>query len=418
LNGELLPLNMKKKLKFFIVDDNKDFINLASKLLEAENHIIFSSDSSVNALSEIIEQKPDCALLDIMMPDIDGLELCRRLRREPSLDEMKIIIVSGKTYEFDRSSAFEFGADGYITKPVVSKIFSEQILRLIKDRIHITFWGVRGTLPAPGEENIRYGGNTSCVSLEFADGNLMIFDAGTGIKALSDHLMAEKTLPIEAKIFISHPHWDHINAIPFFAPLYISGNEFEICGPSYGEYTIRELISAQMDGVFFPIKIKDFSATVNFSNLKEETLNMNRMEIRIMLLNHPGNCLGYRVQYRGRSVSYVTDNEIYPKSSRFYNEDYMNKLMDFVKDTDALITDCTYSDEDYKSKINWGHSSISQVVDLSDRAGVKTLYLFHHEPNQTDSDIDAKLETAQVMLEQRKSRTSCIAPKEKQLFKI
>lgn len=409
---------MKKKYKLFIVDDNSHFIDLVSKLLKTEDNIITSDTSSKNALAAIIEQKPDCVLLDIMMPDIDGLELCKRLRREPGLNEMKIIIVSAKTYEFDRKRAFEFGADGYIIKPIDPKKFPEQVKRIIQDRIHLTFWGVHGTLPVPGPQNAKYGGNTSCVNLEFANGDLMIFDAGSGIKALSDHLVAERILPIEAKIFISHPHWDHINAIPFFSPLYMRGNEFDIYGPSYGDETIRKLISAQMDGVFFPIKIKDFSATVNFRNLKEETFNIDNIKIRTMLLNHPGYCLGYRVQYKGRSVSYVTDNEIYPKSSQFHNEDYMNKLMRFVKNTDALITDCTYYDEEYESKINWGHSSIGQVVDLSDRAGVKTLYLFHHDPDQTDADIDKKLEVAQVMLKQRKSGTRCIAPKEKQLFEI
>ncbi len=352
------------------------------------------------------------------MPDIDGLELCKKLRDEFSLDEMKIIMVSAKTYEADRSRAFECGADAYINKPIDSKIFLSQIERIVNDRIHITFWGVHGTLPIPGKNTTKYGGNTSCVSLEFANGNLMIFDAGSGIKTLSDHLMAKKTSPINAKIFISHPHWDHINAIPFFAPLYTMGNEFEIFGPSYGDDSIRELISAQMDGVYFPIKIKDFSAMVYFRDLKEETFDVDKIRIRTMLLNHPGRCLGYRLQYKDRSVSYVTDNEIYPKSSKFYNKEYINKLNDFVKDTDVFITDCTYKDEEYNKKINWGHSSIGQVIDLADRAGVKTLYLFHHEHDHIDSDIDKKLRTARSMLKKKKSRTKCVAPKEKQLFKI
>ncbi|MBW2651369.1 MAG: MBL fold metallo-hydrolase, partial [Deltaproteobacteria bacterium] len=289
---------------------------------------------------------------------------------------------------------------------------------IILDSIELTFWGVHGTLPVPGDTTVKYGGNTSCVSLEFSRGNLFIFDSGTGIKILSDHLMSEKRQFMEAKIFISHPHWDHINALPFFVPLYIPGNDFEICGPAQGDITVHDLISGQMDGVYFPIKIKEFGAGVHFRDLKEEEFDIDGIKIKTMLLNHPGHCLGYRVKYKNRIVCYITDNELYPESSQFYNERYLNRLTEFVMDADALITVCTYTDNEYESKIGWGHSSISQVVDLAHRAGVKTLYLFHHDLNQADTDIDAKLETAQALLKEKGSSTVCIAPKEKELFEI
>ncbi len=137
-----------------------------------------------------------------------------------------------------------------------------------------------------------------------------------------------------------------------------------------------------------------------------------------MLLNHPGNCLGYRVEYKTKSICYVTDNELYPASSQFYNESYIKKLSEFVKDSDALITDSTYTDETYPDKLGWGHSALSQVVDLADRAGVKTLYLFHHDLDDTDADIDKKLLTGQAMLRERNSTTMCVAPKETQCFKV
>jgi phosphoribosyl 1,2-cyclic phosphodiesterase/CheY-like chemotaxis protein len=409
---------MKQKLKFFIVDDDRIFIKLLTKFLEAEELSVSSNTSSISALPEIIEQKPDCIILDIMMPDMDGLELLKRLRSESSLNATKIIVVSGKSYEFDRKRAFTFGADGYITKPVDPQKVVGQIQHIIEDLIELTFWGVHGTLPVPGDQTTKYGGNTPCVSIEFYKGNFFIFDAGSGIKVLSDHLMAENRPLIGAKIFISHPHWDHINALPFFAPLYMQGNEIEICGPAHGDVTMRELISDQMGGVYFPINIKEFSAMVTFRDLMEEEFEIDGIKIKTMLLNHPGQCLGYRVEYKGRSICYVTDNELYPKSNQFYSEDYMHKLTAFVMNTDALITDCTYNDEEYNSKIGWGHSAIEQVVDLANRARVKTLYLFHHDPDHSDADIDVKLETAQAMLEKRNSATRCVAPKERQRFKL
>lgn len=409
---------MKKKLKFFIVDDDLISAKRLARMLEPGAEKVSYNTSSVAALQEIISQKPDCVLLDIMMPEIDGLELAKLLRSEPDLDTMKIIVVSGKPYEFDRNRALAFGADGYIMKPVDPEKFPDQIRKIMEDRIELAFWGVRGTLPVPGKKAIKYGGNTSCISLEFPRENLFIFDAGTGIKELSDYLMENKRFRIEAKIFISHPHWDHINALPFFAPLYIQGNDFEICGPSHGDISMCDLISGQMDGVHFPINIKEFSSRVYFRDLAEEEFDIDGIKIRTMLLNHPGHCLGYRVEYKNKTICYVTDNELYPKSSQFYNKNYFSKLVSFVKNADVLITDCTYNDEEYESKISWGHSSTTQVVDLADRAGVKTLYLFHHDPNQTDDDIEAKLKTAQEMLKKKKSATRCLAPKEKQLLKI
>ncbi|MEE8540853.1 MAG: response regulator, partial [Desulfobacterales bacterium] len=402
----------------FIVDDDPDIIKILAKFLETEGFIVSHSTSSVSALPEIIQQKPDCVLLDIMMPEMDGLELCKQLRSDRGLDVMKIVMVSAKAYESDRKRAISFGADGYIIKPVEREKFIDQLQRIIEGQIELNFWGVHGTLPVSGEETVKYGGNTSCVSLEFPKGNFFIFDAGSGIKVLSDHLMADTRTGMEAKIFISHPHWDHINALPFFTPLYIPGREFEICGPSHGDINMHDMVSAQMDGVYFPITIKEFGARVYFRDLKEEAFEMEGIKIKTLLLNHPGQCLGYRVEYNTRTICYITDNELYPKSSQFYSEEYLNKLTDFVMNTDVLITDSTYTDEEYERKIGWGHSSVGQVVDLADRAGVKTLYLFHHDPDQKDADIDKKLEAAQAMLKKRKSATRCVAPKERQPLKI
>jgi ribonuclease BN (tRNA processing enzyme) len=198
----------------------------------------------------------------------------------------------------------------------------------------------------------------------------------------------------------------------------MQGNEFEIFGPSHGDITVRELVAGQMDGVYFPIKIKEFGATVSFQDLQEETLEVDGIKIETILLNHPGHCLGYRMTYKSRAVCYVTDNELFPRESRFYNQSYLDKLVRFVQGADALITDCTYGDEEYTDKMCWGHSAVSPVVDLASRAQVKQLFLHHHDPDQSDQAIEAKLQTATDLLSQQKSSTECIAPQEKQVFKI
>lgn len=408
-----------KKLQFFVVDDDPDVVDFISSLLQGEGHSVSGAVSSASALADILAQKPDCVLIDLMMPGTDGLELCKQLGEREELRDTKLVIVSAKPYEADRARAYEFGAEGYITKPLNAETFLKKLFRILDDKMELTFWGVRGTLPVPGQNTLKYGGNTSCVSIEFSKGQFFIFDAGTGIKALSDHLASEKRQRLEAKIFISHPHWDHINALPFFTPLYIPGNEFEVLGASHGNISMRQMISAQMDGIYFPIRLKQFGARVYFRDLEEEDFSLgDGITIKTKLLNHPGKCLGYRVEYKGRSICYVTDNELDLEDSEFYNPFYVKNLTSFIRGTDILITDTTYTDEEYVTKVGWGHSCISRVVDLAHSGEVKQLLLFHHDPDQTDADIDRKLQAAVSQLDERNSATRCLAPTEGQVFKV
>ena len=411
-------MSVLKNLKIHVVDDDPDVLVVVKALLEDFGAIVKTNTSSKKALNEIIEDKPDLAILDLMMPEMDGLDLTRLLRKETELDKLKIVIFSGKSYEQDQQRAFSFGADGYLTKPLITDEFIAKLQDIVEEKVEVTYWGVRGTLPVPGEGSLRYGGNTMCTSIQFPKDNLFIFDAGSGIKQLSDHLMGQQREALHAKIFISHPHWDHINALPFFVPLYIPGNEFEVFGASHGSVTMRELISAQMDGVYFPIRIKEFAARTYFRDLREETFRINDILVKTMLLSHPGTCLGYRLEYKNRSICYITDNELFPEGSRDYNGNYWGKLTEFVRGTDILITDATYTDEEYLKKVKWGHSAVSQVAKLAHDAQVKELHLIHHDPDQNDDAIDAKLKTAQDLLAEWNSKTRCIAPQERQSFKI
>ena len=218
-------------MKFFLVDDDPDILALLARVLEAAGHTVQSAASSREALQNIPQARPDCVITDIMMPEMDGFELTRELRRRPELSAMKIIVLSMKSYEFDRRRAKQLGADGYITKPIRRETLLETISGILSEQVVVSYWGVHGTLPVPGPKTLRYGGNTPCVTVEVGGEPLCIFDCGSGIKRLSDHLMAQKAQRITARIFISHPHWDHINTIPFFVPLYARGNQIEIHGP-------------------------------------------------------------------------------------------------------------------------------------------------------------------------------------------
>lgn len=409
---------MGKRLNVYIVDDSTLQADIARALLEKAGHTVVVYRTGGDALKDLPAARPDCILSDIMMPGMDGYELCRRLRAMDELRATKVVMMSTKAYPFDRNRAFALGADGYFVKPLHPTTFVAELERLIADTLVMTFWGVRGTLPISRIDSMRYGGNTSCVSLAFPDGRLFIFDAGTGIKALSDALAAAKRTRIDGKILLTHPHWDHINALPFFGPFYAQGNQFEICGPAIGDVSVRDLVSAQMDGAFFPVTVREFSADISYRDLSEGEFEIGGVKIRTMLLSHPGNCLGYRLEHGGRSIAYVTDNELFSPDSELYSEEYVERLADFARGSDVLITDCTYLDDEYARKICWGHSAVSQVADFAARAQPKTLYLFHHDPDQSDAVIDTKVAQIQERLVAHGSATRVVAPEQLAEFEV
>ncbi len=401
-----------------IVDDDPVMAETMQTLLTDDGHNVVVMTSGKEALDKIPSIAPDCVLLDLMMPGIDGFTVIQELAKDKNLADTRYIVVSAKAYEFDKQQAYRHGAHGYVIKPINPSTFTEKVIRIMGDHMNLSFWGCRGTLPVPGEGSLRYGGNTSCVSIEFPRDELFIFDAGSGIKELSNHLLSQNRKRVDGKIFISHPHWDHINSLPFFVPLYMQGNEFEILGAQHGDLTMRQIASAQMEGVYFPITLKEFGARVYFRDLREETFDVGNVTVSTMLLSHPGVCLGYRVDYGGRSICYITDNEMFLEDSEFYNPHYEGKLANFVRGCNVLITDTTYTDDEYKTKVGWGHSCISKVAKLAHEGEVKKLFLFHHDPDQNDDDIDAKNDSVQKLLADMKSGTECVTPKEGESFKI
>jgi CheY-like chemotaxis protein/ribonuclease BN (tRNA processing enzyme) len=400
-------------MKFFVIDDDSTALTLLELVLTVAGHEVEKSSSALEALKRIPAVRPDCVITDLMMPGMDGFELIRELRRRPELAHTKIIVLSGKTYEFDRRRAKELGADGYLAKPFHRDTLLEAILETVSSRVRVAYWGVHGTLPTPGPAFTRYGGNTPCVSVEIGGEPLYIFDCGSGIKRLSDHIMTTNgNQRFSARIFISHTHWDHINTVPFFQPLYLRGNQIEVFGPYQGDLTIERAISAQMDSVYFPVTMREFGARIVFRDLREETLQFGPVKVETMLLSHPGYCLGYRLTARERSVCYITDNELYLPSDQRHNPRYIEQLATFVRGADVLITDTTYRDSEYSAKVDWGHSCVSQVAKLAARAEVKRLHLFHHDIDQTDEAIDLKLRDAREVLQSLGSKVECSAPSE------
>ena len=313
-------------MKFFIVDDDADTLALVSRLLTDAGHEVVVRASSAGAMRDIPDARPDCVITDVMMPEMDGFELMRELRRRPELATIKIVVLSAKSYDFDRRRAKELGADGYITKPIKCETFLQTLLDIVSDRVVVHYWGVHGTLPVPGADYTRYGGNTPCVSVEIGGEPLYDLRLRLGHQAaVGPHDGARGRERLSARVFISHTHWDHINTIPFFAPLYVRGNQIEIFGPYQGDLTIERAISAQMESVYFPVTIREFGARLMFRDLREETLEFGPVRIDTMLLRHPGYCLGYRLSCRGRVICYITDNELYLPTDPRHDPRYVER---------------------------------------------------------------------------------------------
>lgn len=394
-----------------VVDDDDDLREVISQLLAASGYEVATSVDGRAAIARLETETFDVVVVDMMMPGADGLQVCRAVKGAALHQHTKVVVLTAKSYESDRQAAAKAGADLFLNKPLRVEELLEALDRVIAAQIGLRFFGVRGTLPAPGPWNARYGGNTSCILLELPRHGPVILDAGSGIREAGRFLMSQGSRQ-RGHILITHPHWDHLNALPFFAPLYVPGNEWRICGPAQPERDMRALVHAQMDGTFFPITPSEFGATLSFVDLDQGRHEVAGLKVAAMYLMHPGRCLGYRFEHAGRSVCYITDNELFLEDDPRHSASYRASLADFVRGARLLVTDVTYFDDEYRTKVGWGHSCVSEVAKLAAAAEVEELCLFHHDPEQDDGDIDRKLDTMGRCLVELGSPVKVLAPAE------
>ena len=258
--------------------------------------------------------------------------------------------------------------------------------------IDVRFWGVRGSIPTPGPATVEIGGNTSCVEVR-AGGRLLIFDGGTGLRNLGNSLL--KQMPIEAWIFFSHVHWDHIQGFPFFTPAFVRGNTFHLHGGRKVSGTLESALAGQMENPSFPVHLTEMGAKMTFNDLYEgEVMEIpangggGKVVITNARGNHPDGVLAYRVDFGGKSIMYATDTEHYAVIDP--------KLSKLAQGCDLLIYDAQYTPEEYTGdggglpKLGWGHSTFVEAVKLAKHAGVKQLVLYHHDPAQDDASVREK----------------------------
>lgn len=247
----------------------------------------------------------------------------------------------------------------------------------------VTFWGVRGSIASPGAETALVGGNTSCVEVTVGETRIVL-DAGTGLRRLGNELM--KQGPVDLTLLLSHVHWDHIQGLPFFAPIYAPGTRIHVVTGANGTPT-REVLRRQMSAPTFPVDLNDVPAALSFAEVRDrQRFNVGEAEVTVARANHPDQVYAYRVASGGSAVVYATDTEHY----RCVDP----RLVALARDADVLIYDAQYLPGEYAgeggmSRVGWGHSTWEAAVELARAAGVGKLVLFHHDPSRTDDGVAA-----------------------------
>lgn len=280
-------------------------------------------------------------------------------------------------------------------------------------------WGTRGSIPSPGARTVRYGGNTPCIEVRTSTGWLVILDAGTGIRELGQHLQATSEGGIiQGDIFLTHAHWDHIQGIPFFAPIFGRGNHFTIHGSRSLERSVDRVVRDQMSPVVFPVTFEELDATIDFREVAEERYAGDGYDVEPFEVRHPGGALGYRLRDgagRGGLV-YVSDNELCEDVPYDTAPGWRRRLVGWARGAQVLVHDTMYTAAEYPRFRGWGHSTFDQVVELALEAEVERLILFHHHPERTDEDVERCLDACRETVVRRGGAVAIDAAAEGMLF--
>ena len=277
--------------------------------------------------------------------------------------------------------------------------------------MRVKFWGVRGSISTPGPGTVRYGGNTSCVEVRNGD-EIIILDAGTGLRALGAALLEEfKDQPLNLTMLLTHTHWDHIQGLPFFPPIYNPRCRLKIYGCHGARKGLASMLMGQMESTYFPVAFDKLPSNIQIEELKDFKFDIGPVIVRALRANHPGACVGYRLFSPDGIVAFFPDTE--PRTGGVDRE-----MIEFVRDSDVLILDSQFDSAGYKTHIGWGHGCLDESVALALQAKVKKLLLFHHDPDSDDKKIDGFVKHARNLVAKTKSKLKVDAAREGMVIQL
>jgi len=401
-----------------LIDDDEALRPMIAALLEQNGWNVLEAQDGEAGINLARLHKPNVVVCDLLMPRCNGYQVCRAIRAAPDLRETKIIMISGRGYATDKMNALEAGADEYLVKPIdphdlrgaLRRLTAEDFPTEIRPRVtpsgghgpaRVKFWGVRGSIASPGPDTVFYGGNTSCVEVR-ADGEIIVLDAGTGIRLLGLSLAQEfNGHPLNLTLLLTHTHWDHIQGFPFFVPAYNPKNTVRILGYEGARQGLAATLGTQMESPYFPVGMKELPGNITIEELRDMEFTVGKVQVQAKFVNHPGICVGYRLNTSGGSVVFIPDNEPFHRmhsrpgaadaKALEFADQQDEKLVEFIRDADVLIIDSQYDRAEYESHTGWGHGCVDDVAALAVRAGVKQLFLFHHDPTHNDERISRML---------------------------
>jgi phosphoribosyl 1,2-cyclic phosphodiesterase len=253
----------------------------------------------------------------------------------------------------------------------------------------IKLLGTRGSIPTPGKDTVKYGGNTTCIDLTLNSGEKIIIDAGSGIRVLSEKILSEKINHIN--LFLTHSHWDHIQGFPFFIPIYMPNFSIKIFAASPTYERLLDILKGQMKSLYYPVPFKQVAANIEFEKIRKKGITINGVRISSILTNHPLETHAFKFEEDGKSLVFMSDNELDHQDIAVVP---YKKHLNFIKDADVLIHDAQYEKKEIEKHKSWGHSSWQQTLDFAKEGGIKTLYLTHYDPSRKDKQIDKIIKKA------------------------